>query len=766
MKKNSITNKITPCCSLPFSVVYWWVSNLTLNSEADRSFVLSKINQNGTIAIDGWKVLINSGTLEADASLTKSEFLNWFNCKSQPNCEQLKIIIESLKVGNYNPIDEYGVGWTEQTAYENHDGKVIKKITGYIGGVGDLPTELQQRIGFYFGENGEMVSDKNLAIDFKDYNGEILELGAMVFPLENEEKFLFNNSLYVVKEGEELLNGETPLTNPEKVNEIIPSVVRDFKDYKTQNWEQANFLNRVTNDEAYFNTSYGFSFKQGYAVATVWNSEIPQNFDKIRIDGDFSKGGADCVTVFGTREPGVYDKIKEGVITAKSIEFDINRERHDVYLISFLKSNFKMYYGGNIIDKDLPVKEYIDKVSKISEATKGNIIAPKNLVKINFETSDKLPEAKGVSVQGVFTYEDFAGTTFQKFGTLEVQGSSSAVFPKKNWTFAFYNDVLLTSSFKLRIGKWVEHSEFVFKSNWIDATHCRNIVSNKIWEDIVQSRTYYPKRENEKLFSQITNNNVNERFDSGALCHVDGFPSEMYVNGEFYGIGMFSIGKKRENYDLDNSNQNHIQLTAEVHVNMENYVSSDWEIRSPKTPDGNFLTKINSWFNSNALTGANFKNNFQNNHNLKNAIDYFLLVEFLMANDAFDKNFILTSWDGIKFNFLPYDLDTTFGLRYDGVAFEDAAQTIRNIPFWQKFYQAYTIEIKQRYAELKAKNILTSDNVYKHFSELTKVFGRNKFKQEFTKWWAMPSNSIIYTSLPQVMLWIKDRVIWLNSQYD
>ena len=105
MKKNNITNKITPCCGLPFSVIYWWVSNLTLNSEADRSFVLSKIGQSGTIAIDGWKVLINSGTLEADASLTKAEFLAWFDCGKQPKCEQLKIIIESYKLGYILPTE-------------------------------------------------------------------------------------------------------------------------------------------------------------------------------------------------------------------------------------------------------------------------------------------------------------------------------------------------------------------------------------------------------------------------------------------------------------------------------------------------------------------------------------------------------------------------------------------------------------------------------------------------------------------------------------
>ena len=106
MKKNSIINKITPGCGLPFSVINWWVSNLVLNSESDRQFILSKISQGGVLSIDAWKVLINSGTLETDASLTKAEFLAWFDYGRQPSCEQLKLIIEGFKLGNWIPETE------------------------------------------------------------------------------------------------------------------------------------------------------------------------------------------------------------------------------------------------------------------------------------------------------------------------------------------------------------------------------------------------------------------------------------------------------------------------------------------------------------------------------------------------------------------------------------------------------------------------------------------------------------------------------------
>ena len=146
MQKNIITNKITPCCGLPFSVVYWWVSNLTLNSESDRQFILSKISQGGVLSIDAWKVLINSGTLEADASLTKAEFLAWFDCGKQPNCEQLKLLIEGFEVGGWTPEDlkkiinnyyTYNVGDLVPTEAlyvdENLAGDILKRVQNNNG---------------------------------------------------------------------------------------------------------------------------------------------------------------------------------------------------------------------------------------------------------------------------------------------------------------------------------------------------------------------------------------------------------------------------------------------------------------------------------------------------------------------------------------------------------------------------------------------------------------------------------------------------------
>lgn len=511
-----------------------------------------------------------------------------------------------------------------------------------------------------------------------------------------------------------------------------------------------------------------------YTAELGYNGKIPitelKGFDRIRIEVDLNIFGTGVMFLGGYKNtsPVKYDVLLTGISpNSNAFEIEINHDYEGyVYSRSSATKFYKIRTVKDKIEKDSVIKAIENGVgtgSKISQQSKAKIAYPNNLIELNFETSDALPIAKGTLAKGVLNYTDNAGTSFKKFATLKVQGSSSAVYPKKNWTFSLFNKEDYSDDFKLRIGNWAPHSEFVFKSNWIDATHSRNILSNKIWEDIVQSRKYFPKRENEVAYV-ASNTNVDERFDSGALCHVDGVPAKLFVNGNFYGIGMFNLGKKRENYDLKSSNQNHIQLAAETHANFNSYDAKQWEIRNPKTPDANFQAKINAWFASNSLTGQAFKDNFEVNHDLKNAIDFFLLAEFIQSPDMYTKNLMLTSWDGVKFYFLPYDMDTTFGLQWDGLSFSGHTSSIRDTSFWSKFYTAYSVEIKARYKVLRDSGVFTLENVYRHADKMNKTFGVENFKEEFSKW-TVPSNSTIYTSYPQIYQWTKDRIIWLDSQY-
>ena len=239
MQKNSITNKITPCCGLPFSVVYWWVSNLTLNSEADREFIISKISQGGIISIDAWKILINSGTLEADASLTKAEFLAWFDCGNQPTCEQLKIIIESYQLGvllpselpdNIATIDGFFAG-VEKEGTTFTKAQILALVTTDFGGEikVDSNPEPVGNMWFIASESGVYANAGGLSVDIEEgftiLNFDDGVWSKIVFPISvksNEieiyqqkeyasgKQFLKNNIFYRVNSDKVLLSNESP----------------------------------------------------------------------------------------------------------------------------------------------------------------------------------------------------------------------------------------------------------------------------------------------------------------------------------------------------------------------------------------------------------------------------------------------------------------------------------------------------------------------------------------------------------------------------
>ena len=395
---------------------------------------------------------------------------------------------------------------------------------------------------------------------------------------------------------------------------------------------------------------------------------------------------------------------------------------------------------------------------------------PERIIIIDFYTDEEIPTKKDennpILAHGRVVL-NINGYLIEKFATIEVQGKSSASKPKKNFTFAFYNDAGYTDSYKFRLAGMVAHSEYVYKANYIDATHARNIACNRLWEQIIYAHENPPYRGNEGVLS----------IDNGALCHVDGYPCVVNINDEFYGIGDFNIGKKRDNYNLSKSNQNHIQLQAEPRASFETYVASQWEIRNPKSPDSSFKTKLNLWFNDNAKSGEAFKTNFPTHHNVQNAIDYFLFAEFCYLDDILDNNVQLTTWNGSEYFMLPYDLDTCFGLKWDGTTVYDAntlgtvvdstlggsvSAGLTSKSFWTKFVNAYHKEISDQYINLKNLGIFSIKNIAKIFSELQRPFG-SYYDKEYAKWTNSPSKSI--TSYIQVIEWVKKRIEWMDNVY-
>ncbi|HCG3372832.1 TPA: CotH kinase family protein [Acinetobacter baumannii] len=407
---------------------------------------------------------------------------------------------------------------------------------------------------------------------------------------------------------------------------------------------------------------------------------------------------------------------------------------------------------------------------------------PQSLVQIYITTSSALPADKSYKAQGKAEIH-IDGQLLNAYVTLEVQGSSSVGYPKKNYTLGFFSDIGLTQSLKVQVGDVPAHDEWIFKANYIDSSNCRNIGGNNLWEDMVQSRTSLNgyKREVDQFYVSKTGNDA---IVTNATGHVIGYPCVMYVNDEFYGVGSFNIGKKYFNYNLDRAKPTQIQIDwggsqCDLTKMYENYTSGAtdykgdplFEFKSPKKVTNATTACLSAWDAFASSAQSSFTQNANTFLNKQNAIDYYLFSDFTLNYDGLGKNFQFVSWNGTQFYFMPYDLDSIFGSNWSGTGTLPANSVldIGDLPqnsrlFWSKLKTAYLVDMKARYKQLRDAKIFHEENIHKICMDLASKYPRDLILIEFDKWPDLPSKT--YSNVNQIVSWSKQRLAYLDTQYE
>lgn len=482
-------------------------------------------------------------------------------------------------------------------------------------------------------------------------------------------------------------------------------------------------------------------------------------------------------------------------LTLSDIKFvsDVLAQRQSSKLLKFCDlNNIELGYvdgfsrwilsGVDILGEISELKKNGTNVSNVITLKQAAFQPPKSLVQIYVTSNGALPADKSYKAQGKAEIH-IDGQLLNAYVTLEVQGSSSVGYPKKNYTLGFFSDIGLTQSLKVQVGDVPAHDEWIFKANYVDSSNCRNIGGNNLWEDIVQSRKSVNgyKRETDQYYVGKTGKDA---VVTNATGHVIGYPCVMYVNDEFYGVGSFNIGKKYFNYNLDRAKPTQIQIDwggsqCDLTKMYDNYTSGAvdykgdpvFEFKSPKKVTNATLACLSAWDAFAASSQSSFTQNANTFLNKQNAIDYYLFSDFTLNYDGLGKNFQFVSWNGVQFNFMPYDLDSIFGSNYSGTGTMPANGTldIGDLPqnsrdFWIKLKTAYLSDMKLRYKQLRDAKIFHEDNVYKICMDLASKYPRDLILTEFDKWPDLPSKT--YSNVNQIVSWSKQRLAYLDTQYE
>lgn len=418
--------------------------------------------------------------------------------------------------------------------------------------------------------------------------------------------------------------------------------------------------------------------------------------------------------------------------------------------------------------------QYKDIASKIESGNIGNNVEPQlmDMPRIYF-SEGTLPTSKTATVMKF----DYYSKTKEYHGYVEIkcQGTSSMSYPKKNFTIKLYTDKAKTGKLKVDFKGWGKQSKFVLKANWIDITHARNVVSARLWGDVVKTRSDYAT-----ALPELLRTSPNQ----GA---IDGFPVLVYANGVYQGRYTLNIPKDGWMSNMDDTLDTHCILCGENYVSgcfraLPQINGTDWtdELHDvvPATIKTSWTNAIKFVMNS---TDAEFKANLGNYFDVNSLIDYLLYGIVSTGLDAFGKNQIYFTYDGIKWIASMYDMDSTWGLWWNGskfVATDYAREDFQDLKdegngvtkqgnlLYLRLQQLFIPQLKTRYAELR-KDVLSVSHIIQKFEEFNDVCPKDIVQEDYAsttgegKFTGIPSKTT--NNIQQLRSYINARLTYVDG---
>ena len=321
--------------------------------------------------------------------------------------------------------------------------------------------------------------------------------------------------------------------------------------------------------------------------------------------------------------------------------------------------------------------------------------------------------------------DDFSG-----YAEIKAQGNSSMSYPKKNQTVKMFKDAECTEKMKVDFKGWGKQNKHCYKANWIDLTHARNIVSARIWADIVKSRADY------ESLPELLRTSPNQ----GA---VDGFPVKVYADGVYQGRYTVNIPKDKWMANMDDDLDTHCILCGEGYDSgcFRTASTAEWtdEIHDsmPSTISTRWVDVINFVMNS---TDEEFKANLSNYFDVQSLIDYHLYGLASCGLDAYGKNQLYLTYDGQKWFASMYDMDATWGNYYNGskilpdtygrTEYEDFVGDRQGNLLFIRLEENFYEELQTRWAELK-NGALSIENIINRFERFTDIAPAELVKEDY-----------------------------------
>lgn len=320
-----------------------------------------------------------------------------------------------------------------------------------------------------------------------------------------------------------------------------------------------------------------------------------------------------------------------------------------------------------------------------------------------------------------FSYDDEVNDVFNAYAQIKLQGSSSLAYDKKNYTITFFKDEKCKEKLNIDVGFGAQ-SKYCLKANWIDFTHARNIVSARLGA-ILQSKS--------GRFEESPNNGL-----------IDGFPVEIYLNDEFLGLYTWNIPKDAWMWALNEKDPLNVVVGIDGYSQQTYFREpiSDWDESLFEMEVGEYSDELKDNLNRlitfiSTSTDEEFVEHFDEYLDKESVINYELIMCVINGVDITTKNMMLVTYDQKVWYPSLYDLDTTYGVDWQGkeiIDYSFVPQNDANL-LWYRFTRLFWNDLCARYKELR-KDVFTKESIMNIFEDFRSTIPDELMEKEREKW--------------------------------
>ena len=360
------------------------------------------------------------------------------------------------------------------------------------------------------------------------------------------------------------------------------------------------------------------------------------------------------------------------------------------------------------------------------------------------------------------------------------QGTSSVAYNIKNFNLELRDSnrqPIMYSPYP----NCIPQSLFCLKANLMESTNAHNVGLAEY------ARKYL-----------YTKQNPAQQIDSRASRTIQGFPFLLYINGELQGVYDFNLDRYSVTafgYDLPahkdtcrvyeiSANTNFtagafIPWTSDQDVTEWAWYKNDFTgiypatIQNPENDDFAALKNLISFVHD--TSDRVFEIEFDTYFDKESVIRYYIMVMVFGLVDSLGKNAKLVTYDGVKWYFEFYDMDTAMGLDNTGALKYDVDIEVNSNEFntadsalWSRVRNIFYADIVTEYNAMRNSN-LTLDKIYECLftNQIEKIPESQYNLSTQSKYldsgeYIMMSNGNRYYNLKR---WIKERLIYCDTLF-